>query len=375
MSYQNDRHPLWGVTSFGLESTEAGGGGRGLGVELDSRSTRSGFGRSSTLPPDAPRRDRDAGTYSMRVVQRLTGLSPDTIRVWERRYGAVKPERTAGGTRRFSERDVRRLALLHEAVDRGHRIGAIATLSDEELQGMLDSELDLVAPGAPTSTEFDPSELRYQALRERYLEAIERFDVPRATELLSTAAALLDRDAFMFKVVLPVLRQVGEAWEAGRLRIAHEHLVSAQVRGLVDILWRQSTPLPGAPRVLVATPPGERHEFGAAMASLIAAARGFQTIYLGPDLPWEDVDLALSGTGADLLVLSVIHPLGPGGREALATELRRLSSTVDTWVGMPFSHEALGDVREVRYFEHLEEFAAALVERGARRPQGRKKRR
>lgn len=374
MSHDNHRHPHWEGASFGTKPVDAVRGVRGFGVGLGAPSTSAEAERPSPDEPTPPRRGHDVGSYSMRVVQRLTGLSPDTIRVWERRYGAVKPKRTPGGTRRFSERDVRRLALLRKAVEGGHRIGAIAALSGEELQGMLDGEMELAAAGAPSSTELDQPEQRYQALRERYLDAIERFDVPRATELLSTAAALLDRDSFLFEVVLPVLRQVGEAWEAGKLRIAHEHLVSAQVRGLVDILWRQSTPLPGAARVLVATPPGERHEFGAAMASLIAAARGFQTIYLGPDLPWEDIDLARSGTGADLLVLSVIHPLDPGRREELARELRRLAGAVDVWVGMPASHEALGDVREVRYFAELEEFAAALVERGARRPRRRKKR-
>lgn len=327
------------------------------------------------MRPVLPKRDKAAGTYSMRVVQRLTGLSPDTIRVWERRYGAIKPERTPGGTRRFSERDVRRLSLLHQAVERGHRIGAIAASSDEQLQSMLDGELDLVAAGASSSAEIDQPELRYQALCDRYLEAIERFDVLRATELLTTAAALLDRDAFMFRIVLPVLRRVGDAWEAGELRVAHEHLVSAQIRGLVDVLWRQSAPLPGSPRMVVATPPGERHEFGAAMAALIASARGFQAIYLGPDLPWEDIELAVTGTGADLLVVSMIRRPRKKERVELATALKRLARTVDIWVGTPPEHPAAGEIQGVRYFQQLEEYAAALTERSAKRPQRRKPKR
>ena len=79
------------------------------------------------------RSEEPQALYPMRVVTRLTGLHPDTIRAWERRYDAVIPQRTNGNTRMFSAGDVRRLSILRELVDHGHAIGHIASLSDEAL--------------------------------------------------------------------------------------------------------------------------------------------------------------------------------------------------------------------------------------------------
>lgn len=315
-------------------------------------------------------RRSDAGptaSYPMRVVQRLTGLPPDTIRAWERRYGAIRPKRSAGKTRHFSDEDVRRLILLRQAVDRGHRIGSIAKLSEAKLAELVDQERSFATAHHGTSGSADDgSDAAFEVLRQEYIAAIKRFDVPRASGLVTRASALLDREAFIYRVVSPTLREIGNAWEAGELSPAHEHLVSAQIRGLLDTLVRQHTALPGAPKVVVTTPPGENHEFGAVIGALLAATRGFQVIYLGPNLPFEDAVVAVEGSRAGLLVLGVQGAVRGKKLESLNEGLQWLTDHVETWVGLPEDHRARGLVSSVRYFTRFEEYDAALLERAVR---------
>lgn len=319
------------------------------------------------MPADVVRKNPTRASYPMRVVKRLTGVSPDTIRAWERRHGAVEPARSSGKTRYFSDDDVRRLILLRQAVERGHRIGNIAELSEQELTELVDQEAQLGSLGDDGSlVDVEPPEIRYGAIRKQYVASILRFDVARASDLLCRSATLLDRNAFLYQVVMPTLREIGERWEAGKLSPAHEHLVSAQVRGLLDTLLRQHAPLPGAPKVVVTTPPDEHHELGAAVGALLSASRGFSTIYLGPNLPEEDIRLAVEESRADLLVLGVERGMRPREVARLSELLEHLSSHVEVWVGIPEDHPAYGRVGQVRYFMRFEDFDAALLERADR---------
>ena len=256
----------------------------------------------------------------MRVVVRLTGLSPDTIRKWQLRYGAVEPSRTAGGTRKFSGADVRRLTLLGRLVERGHRIGDVARLSTGRLE-----ELAAGVPGtAEGAAEGSGEEDVFARVRREYLQAVRRFEVRRSGEILTRAALVSSPTDLAWRVVLPVLREVGESWSRGEVSVAHEHLVSAQVRGLLTNLLQWSVPQAGSRRVVVTTPPGHLHEFGALVGGLLCASRGFEPVYLGPNLPEADIRLAVEGSRAELLLLSVVRDVTSSERTALSGLLRRL---------------------------------------------------
>src|SRR5690606_26031348 len=162
-------------------------------------------------------------------VAELTGLSTHVLRVWERRYGAVEPRRTEKGGRLYTEDDVARLRSLAGLVRTGHAIGTIATLSDEELGRMLGS-----APLA--AREVESPEL--EALIERFLSAVQRFDELAADRTLGQAALGLEPRQLVSGFMGRVLREVGDRWESGAMRIAHEHLVSGLVRDLLVSLRR-----------------------------------------------------------------------------------------------------------------------------------------
>lgn len=300
------------------------------------------------------------GLYPMRAVTRMTGLTSHTIRVWERRYQAVVPHRTAGNTRRYSAEDVHKLTLLHKATELGYPIREVARHDATALEDLIQQERSVdCSVELPQVERDDP----YALIRAEYLARIEAFDHYRALETLSRAAALLSSADLVFQVLLPILRETGDRWEAGTFTVAHEHAVSAQTRGLLDTLMRLAAPQAGAPRMVVATPATHLHEFGVLAAAHLAVARGFEPVYLGPDVP--DVDLldAVSRSKAALVLLSVERSMDPSESRSFDDLLQRLCERCEVWVGSPPEHSARDRVEGVRYFHRFEDLDLALTRR------------
>lgn len=301
------------------------------------------------------------GLYPMRVVTRLTGLNADTVRVWERRYGAVEPPRTEGRARRFTAQDVRRLLLIREAIGRGHAIRDVARLREDELQGLLGQTGALERESDAASAV--PPDDAHARLRAEYLGALERFEVKRAGGILARAATLLEPTELILEVVAPILREIGDRWDHGTMSIAHEHVGSAQIKSLLFAMMRLPGPQPGARKVLVTTPPGHLHEFGALIGAFLAAARGYEAIYLGPNLPESEILLAIELSRADLVLLSVVRDLERDELAALDASLHRLKKTAEVWVGLPAGHGSTAVLSDLHLFHSYRDLDCALTSR------------
>ena len=236
--------------------------------------------------------------YRVGMVSKLTGLSTHTLRMWEKRYSAVVPERTDAGGRLYTDADVNRLRILHRLVQSGHSIGGIATLPDPELRQMA-----AALPGATA----EPVPQHLPAIRARVMNAIEELRIEDAEQILSRAALSTEPTEFFTEVLAPILIEVGERWEKGELRIAHEHACSSVARGLLFALMRLYPVQDARRRAVVATPARENHELGALMAAMLAAMHGWSVLYLGPDLPAEEIGYAVTSTQAELLLLSITN--------------------------------------------------------------------
>lgn len=314
----------------------------------------------------------------MRLVTRLTGLSADTIRAWERRYRAIEPRRSAGNTRRFSAEDVRRLVLLREATSRGHAISSIARLGVDELERLMgDTEEVARMPVASTPLPSRPGEDRapprtppgaasgtidrgLQELRTDYIEAVARFDSRRAYEILMRAATFLDRRELIFGVVVPLVTEFGQRWSNGELGVAQEQMVSAQLRSVVSSLLRFSPPGASAKQVILSTPPGHRHEFGILVTALLAAARGLDPLYLGPDLPFEELCMAVRMSHAAVVVLGVARDMSPEEVRELPVLVEQLAADAEVWVAVPLRHAATVGLDRARIFHDFEGIDAEL---------------
>jgi DNA-binding transcriptional MerR regulator len=258
--------------------------------------------------------------YPIRAVSKLTGVSIDTLRAWERRYGAVTPVRDRRG-RLYSEADVARLRLIQRAVSAGHSIGRIAALSDHQLQRLA---ADRAAPSAPDRG------LETSALRAALLS----FDTADVGREASRLAALLPPIELVRDALLPLLRDVGDQWNARRDGVALEHAMSSTVQHLFGSLLRFHARRAGAARLLFATPAGDRHEIGILAAAVLAASRGLAVSYIGPDVPARHLVEAVKAANAQVLVLGLTFTSKPADREReLRAILQALPPAVEVWIG------------------------------------------
>ena len=165
------------------------------------------------------------------------------------------------------------------------------------------------------------------------------------------------------EVIVPLMRRVGEAWNSDQLRISHEHIISGQLRSLLGALMRHTDPVSGAPRVIVGTPPDHLHEFGAIIGAFMAASRGFEPIYLGTHMPFEEIAEAADQSGAGLIILSIARDCDPKERQALTAGIERLAEGREVWLGLPEGHALSTQRLSARIMHHYEELDAALTRR------------
>jgi len=295
------------------------------------------------------------GKYPIRVVARLTGIPIDTLRAWERRYGAVEPGRDDRG-RLYDDVDLQKLKLLRRLVERGHAIGRIANLGEPELGKLLEAGLEPSDRGRKA----DAVDLK------GLLDAVDRYDLQSVDRKLGKLSAVLSSREMVHEVVLPFMREVGKGWQEGRFTVAQEHMVSGSLRNLLGSLVRLQAPRDSRTGLVFATPPGERHELGITAAAMLAAAGGLGVVYLGSDLPTADVVEAVRRTGARAVVMGLTRLEGGSSAvQAVKAVVDGVPAGVEVFVGGAAAEARPDEVRHagatlVPTFEGLELVYRAL---------------
>jgi DNA-binding transcriptional MerR regulator/methylmalonyl-CoA mutase cobalamin-binding subunit len=266
----------------------------------------------------------DEQRHPIKVVVRQTGLTPHAIRVWERRHGAVTPLRTPTNRRLDSDADIERLRTLRHLTHAGYSIGRIAQLPAEQLQALI--RADDERPGM----DFRHARGRHAVTSvtsylEACLDAIQPLDAEALERTLAQAAVALSQPVVpvvMEKIVAPLMQQMGELWHTGVLRMTHEHLASAVVRNFLWNLSESYATSPQAPQLIVTTPAGQLHEIGALMVAVTARGEGWGVMYLGPNLPAEEIAAAVQ-PGVKAVALSIMYPPDDARLLLELTKLRR----------------------------------------------------
>jgi len=274
--------------------------------------------------------------YPIRTVAKLTGLTPDLIRVWERRYRVVEPVRGPRGARLYGDEDVARLQVLARVVGDGRSIGDVAHLPMADLEKM-------VLPGTAAAQISVPA-----PTLDAMLAAIERLDMAALERSLGDSLLALGAARFAPEVAMPLLSAVGERWLSGRLSIGQEHLVTSALRNLLGALSRSSRD-PAAPAILLATPSGERHELGLLMVAVLAAEQGLGFYLLGADVPAAEI----ADTATKLRVRAIgLSFVGEVNRLAASQALQQLDATlppsVELWIGGGDAHHVRALVPDSR---------------------------
>lgn len=269
------------------------------------------------------------------AVVRRTGLSVHVIRVWEKRYGAVLPERSATRRRLYSEEQVERLGLLRQLTLSGQSIGYVARLSTTRLRALAAASVSSqtsfpasglasaeAAPLAQVSVSIPvPPPADSSVLLDKGMVAVKALDSRALDQVLVEAEVSFGALGMLQRVAAPLAQALGSLWRDGLITAAHEHFASSVLRTFLSQTARRLVPEPDAPVLLVATPAGQLHELGALLVAAYAANLGWRVAYLGANLPAAEIAGAARQSCARALALSLVYPEDDSH---LAAELSRL---------------------------------------------------
>jgi DNA-binding transcriptional MerR regulator/methylmalonyl-CoA mutase cobalamin-binding subunit len=256
---------------------------------------------------------------SISTVERETGLTKDTLRVWERRYGFPAPGRDPNGERVYTREEVEKLSMIKRLLDRGARPSKVVGLSMEALQARADST---------GSTTVDPPQLL------RVLKSVRTHNVSELRHQLGEMLLFQGIERFLVETAAPLNQIVGDAWMRGEIKVFEEHLYTEVVQVLLRSAAASVSQTSAPPRVLLTTLPGEQHLLGLLMAECMLRIRGATCLMLGPQTPVGEIVSAAQAQGADVIGLS-FSPAYPAHTaiDALAGLRALLPAGTEIWAG------------------------------------------
>ncbi len=251
------------------------------------------------------------GAYTIRELENLSGIKAHTIRIWEKRYGLIAPQRTSTNIRTYCDSELRKLLNISILNRNGLKISKIARLSQDEIAQQVNHFNEDV-----TSTENQVESLAL---------AMIDMDEYRFEQILARSIIKYGFEEAVMHVLYPFFVKVGLMWQTGSISPVQEHFVSGIIRQkfFVAIDSVVGNDKPGVPRFVFFLPEGEYHEFGLLFFCYLAKKRGFQIIYLGQSLPIDDLPDLVRSKKVDYLVTSFSTSIN--GNNVL-TFIKQLSS-------------------------------------------------
>ena len=247
----------------------------------------------------------DEKLFNIKYVSEQTGLTAHVIRIWERRYSAITPDRSNSNRRLYSQNDIEKLKLLKSATTSGQSIGQIANLPIERLQEISNS--DIYEHETIKNENKNLKEITEKYIADSII-AIEEFDSYRLEKNLRRASVDLGSFKMLTDLISPLMDVVGEKWRIGELNPSNEHFASEIIKNYLKNIILSSSIVPSAPVLIVTTPKGQLHDVGATIVSAAAVTEGWKVIYLGANLDYNEITSTIEKNNADALALSIVHP-------------------------------------------------------------------
>ena len=289
---------------------------------------------------------------SIATVERETGLSKDTLRMWERRYGFPRPARDDNGERAYPPDQLEKLRLIRRFMDLGHRPGKIVAAPMAELSAEMHrldaaSRLELAPVGGLPDVLLHLKTHRISEMRDQLAQLMMRQGLQR----------------FLLETVSPLNDEVGRAWMRGEIAVYEEHLYSEQIQHLLRQAIGAANHDGGTPRVLLTTLPGEEHQLGLLMAQAFMAVEGAHCISLGVQTPASDIARAAHEQRADIVGLSFSQAMQPRTACDGVEELRRqLDAGDELWAGGALWQRVRKSLPGVRTLTSLADIMPALTD-------------
>jgi methanogenic corrinoid protein MtbC1 len=286
-------------------------------------------------------------THRIHRVAKLTGLSKDVIRVWERRYGLVIPSRSSNRYREYSDEEVALLRFVKAQMEQGATIGSLAVEGHESLVARM-------RIATPVSAE---DQKPHERLLDDLMGSLDPLDKAGFERRLNGAVAVIPFEEAVQRILLPLQRRIGELWHQGLLDIGVEHYVTKIVQQKLFSVMNQLPVNESGPRVLIACPEGETHEIGAQAVAYIAATKGCHVYYLGPNLPISDLVTFCEKIKPDLVLLSLTEVKPEATALQQLKDLEQLATRWSVAVGGQGAR-ALGDRLRDSKIELLDDLTA-----------------
>jgi DNA-binding transcriptional MerR regulator len=261
--------------------------------------------------------------YSIKAITLLTGLPPETLRAWERRYSCITPLRSGTNRRHYSQQDLEKLTLLAQLTSNGHTISKIANLNGEELRNL---QKQVNVSGKDSQ----------HPLLKQIIDTVMDYRIDRCEQLLKRALVASEPLEYARDILLPALKKVGELWHEEKLSIAQEHMFTCCVNRIVlSMVNNLSNASANSPAILFATPSDEPHECGILLSCLLAATLQYRCYYLGANLPGKDIAQATHHLQPDIIVIGLVKtPPEPTTLEQLSIVACAQETAVSTiWIG------------------------------------------
>ncbi len=245
--------------------------------------------------------------FNLKAVVQETGLKPDTLRAWERRYGLPVPKRSSGKHRLYTQHDIDTLKWLMARQEEGVTIKRAVerwrTIESEGQNPLVVMPLAVPeATGASAYVAIGGDTLN--DMRQAWIDACLAFDEPRANALLSQAFAMHTQETVVFEIIRHALVRVGEGWHQGTVTVQQEHFTSELATRQIEALIAAAA-LPSRPeRIVVGCPQNELHAFPALLLTFLLRRHGWQTIFLGANIPSAHFQTAVTQTKPNLVILA-----------------------------------------------------------------------
>lgn len=244
--------------------------------------------------------------YNLKVVVNETGIKPDTLRAWERRYGLPDPDRTQGGHRLYSDRDIAIIKWLMARQDEGLSISRAVKLwrtleSDGESPLLAPEYQEMPLPSRETAV---AASSKIDDMRAAWIEACMNFDEPSAERILTQAFALYQPETVLTQLLQKALSTIGELWFKDKISVQQEHFASALAMRRLNTLLAASPAPTRQGRVLIGCPPHEDHTFAPLTLTIMLRYRGWELIYLGANVPQSRFVSTVESIKPDLIIMT-----------------------------------------------------------------------
>ena len=275
---------------------------------------------------------KNTPTFNLKAVIQMTGLSADTLRAWERRYHLPEPERTPGGQRIYSQRDISILLWLMTKQSEGLSISNAVGLWNELVadgNDPLEGDLPSISNQTANFTNGEMNTTSLDSLRDQWQQACLDFDESLANQVSNTAFAITSPELVCKELFIHGLSELGERWYQGEVSVQQEHFASGIVLRRLGSLISATPPANRKETILVCSPPGEEHGLSNTYLTFLLRRRGYKVIELGAKTPNAQLKETVLKIRPQLVVLAVQQLVN-------AVQLRRTAQALATTIAVGF---------------------------------------